>query len=158
MAEAGKNVLVGLDESTASEQALFQALELAQSRGAQVIAVHVVGGGYDPFKQIEYGVHEQLVDTTEVASRLEARVQQLAQAWEADHGASAPELTTEVLVGPPAKALAGAAERLGADTVVVGNRNRSKLSRAVLGSVAEGLLRHADCAVLVVRAKPDAKS
>ncbi len=158
MAEAAKNVLVGLDESTASERALAQALELAQSRGTEVVAVHVVGGGYDPFKKIEYGVHEQLVDTTAEASRLEERVQHLVQAWKEDRGVGAPKVTTEVLVGPPAKALASAAERHNADTVVVGNRNRSKLSRAVLGSVAEGLLRRADCAVLVVRAKPDDKA
>ncbi len=158
MAEAVKNVLVGLDESAASEAALLQALELAASRGAQVVAVHVVGGGYDPFKTIEYGVHEQLVDTTEAARRFEERVQQLVQAWQEERAAGAPKLITEVLAGPPGKALASAAGRHDADTVVVGSRNRSKLSRAVLGSVAEWLLRHAGCAVLVVRAKPDDKS
>lgn len=146
------SILVGMDDKPASEHALVQALELATSRGASLVIVQVIGG-YDPFKKMEYGAHEHIVDTTAQAQKLEDRVQKLVSAWAADTGVPAPPVVCEVQVGPAGRVLSESAERHGANLVVVGNRNRSKLSRAVLGSVAEDLLRRAKVAVLVVRSK-----
>jgi nucleotide-binding universal stress UspA family protein len=43
----------------------------------------------------------------------------------------------------------------GADLVVMGTHGRKGVVRALLGSVAEGVLRHAPCSVLTVHARPD---
>ncbi|MEZ4224236.1 MAG: universal stress protein [Polyangiaceae bacterium] len=155
MAEAANRqvILVGLDDSSASERALAQALELAKGRDADVHVVHVLGG-YDPFQRLEYGAHEHLVDLSGENESLAARVATLVSAWERDHGA-APPTHTEVVIGRSAKTLADLAATRGAALIVVGNRNRSKLSRAVLGSVAEELLRRSTTTVLVVREQHD---
>jgi nucleotide-binding universal stress UspA family protein len=51
----------------------------------------------------------------------------------------------------PATALLRVAEETDADLVVVGTRGRTGLSRVLLGSVAEAVVRSAGCSVLVVR-------
>jgi nucleotide-binding universal stress UspA family protein len=53
----------------------------------------------------------------------------------------------------PAAALVGFAKELQADLLVVGTRGRHGLSKAILGSCAEGIIRHANCPVLTVGPK-----
>jgi nucleotide-binding universal stress UspA family protein len=53
--------------------------------------------------------------------------------------------------GAAKEAIVQAARRLGADTIVVGSHGRTGAARAVLGSVAEAVVRHADRPVYVVR-------
>jgi nucleotide-binding universal stress UspA family protein len=52
----------------------------------------------------------------------------------------------------PAAAIMATAEELGCDLIVLGTHGRSGLARAVLGSVAEGVVRGAPCPVVVMRA------
>jgi nucleotide-binding universal stress UspA family protein len=58
-----------------------------------------------------------------------------------------------VPVGGSATEIAKAAKEWPADLIVIGSHGRSGVKRALLGSVAEGVMRHAPCPVLVVRAK-----
>ncbi len=58
---------------------------------------------------------------------------------------------TIVRTGAPAAEIVRFAAERKADLVVVGTRGRTGLERAVLGSVAEAVVRHAPCAVLVAR-------
>lgn len=53
--------------------------------------------------------------------------------------------------GAPAPSVAGAARRLDARLLVIGTEGRTNLSRMLLGSTAEQILREAPCPVLVVR-------
>ena len=53
--------------------------------------------------------------------------------------------------GNPAAEVLGAAEERGADLIVIGKRGRSAIARFVDGSVADRVVRHATCDVLVVR-------
>jgi nucleotide-binding universal stress UspA family protein len=43
------------------------------------------------------------------------------------------------------------AEEIGADLIVIGSRGFGGLKRALLGNVADSVVRHAHCPVLVVR-------
>jgi nucleotide-binding universal stress UspA family protein len=51
----------------------------------------------------------------------------------------------------PAHAIVKRAEKDDADMIVVGSRGRTGIRRMVLGSVAESVVRHAPCTVVVVR-------
>lgn len=53
----------------------------------------------------------------------------------------------------PAAAIVGLAEQLKADLIVAGTHSRHGLSKAILGSCAEGIIRHATCPVLTVGPK-----
>jgi nucleotide-binding universal stress UspA family protein len=57
----------------------------------------------------------------------------------------------QVVTGTPVDALVGAAATPGVDLVVVGARGLGALKRVVLGSVSEGVLRHVDRPVLIVK-------
>ena len=48
----------------------------------------------------------------------------------------------------PAAAIVGLAEQLNADLIVTGTHSRHGLTKAILGSCAEGIFRHASCPVL----------
>jgi nucleotide-binding universal stress UspA family protein len=56
-----------------------------------------------------------------------------------------------VVTGNPVDALVGAATTPGVDLVVIGARGLGALKRFVLGSVSEGVLRHVDRPVLIVK-------
>ena len=64
-----------------------------------------------------------------------------------------PDLTlvSNLLPAPPASGIVEAADAFGADLVAVGSHGRRGVRRLVLGSVAEVVLRHAGCSVLVAR-------
>jgi nucleotide-binding universal stress UspA family protein len=57
----------------------------------------------------------------------------------------------QVLTGHPVDALVGAAATPGVDLVVLGARGIGALKRVMLGSVSEGVLRHVDRPVLIVK-------
>ncbi len=59
---------------------------------------------------------------------------------------------TAVETGAPAETIVQDAERSASDLIVVGARGAGTLTRLLLGSVSESVLRHAVCPVLVVRA------
>lgn len=51
----------------------------------------------------------------------------------------------------PGEMVCEAAEKEGADIIIMGTRGMSKLRRTLLGSVSNFVLNHAHCPVLVVR-------
>ena len=54
-------------------------------------------------------------------------------------------------LGRPDAEIAGLAEELGAGLIVLGSRGLGPLRSALMGSVSDSVVRHARCAVLVVR-------
>jgi universal stress protein A len=54
-------------------------------------------------------------------------------------------------VGKPAAEIVNAAKEWPADVIVIGSHGRAGVTRVLLGSVAEAVMRHAPCPVLVVR-------
>jgi nucleotide-binding universal stress UspA family protein len=61
------------------------------------------------------------------------------------------EFSNTVVKERPADAICAWAAKVGASLVVVGSRTRHGVDRVLLGSVAEHVVRHAPCSVLVVR-------
>lgn len=76
-----------------------------------------------------------------------------AVAWLDARGVKAHALDR---VGDPGEAIVEAAERLGAELVVVGTHARGALARALLGSVSTHVLRHWPGPLLVVGPEGDA--
>jgi nucleotide-binding universal stress UspA family protein len=70
--------------------------------------------------------------------------------------ASGADATFLVWEGEPGEAIVAAAESEKADIIVVGSHGRSGVSRFLIGSVSDYVVRHAHCPVMVVRGRPDA--
>jgi len=62
-------------------------------------------------------------------------------------------VSTAVLSGPVIESLVDCAKEYSADLIVMGSEGRKGVSRLLLGSVAEGVLRNAPCSVQIVRRK-----
>src|SRR3712207_4968471 len=58
---------------------------------------------------------------------------------------------THLRSGDPDKEVLRAAEALGVGLIVIGSRGLGAISRALMGSVSDSVVRHAHCPVLVVR-------
>ena len=61
------------------------------------------------------------------------------------------DFTHKLLVGSPGEKICEYATSKPFDFVVIGTRGRSGLTRAIMGSVAEYIVRHADCPVISVK-------
>ena len=143
-----KHVLVATDFSDASGVALNYGRELARTFEATLHVIHAVdllaaripmsqGHGYDLDhlqKEIEESARIAIAElvTKEDRTRLDAR---------------------EAVVAAlnPAEAILEYARDKTIDVIVIGTHGRTGLSRLVMGSVAEKIVRNAPCPVLTVR-------
>ena len=140
-----EKILVPLDGSPLAERALTPALALAQQGHGEVILLSV------PYaKQIvvedwdNYGFDQSLEQSQqELTAYLEGLKAKKAQ----------PDLTlkTVVEVGDEASVIVDMAVDEEIDLIVMATHGRSGISRWMLGSITERVLRHAPCPVLVIR-------
>ncbi|MBK7583241.1 MAG: universal stress protein [Myxococcales bacterium] len=97
------------------------------------------------------------MDLDRLSADLHEHVQAVVKRWCETHASPVPfeQLTTHLRSNRAAEAIAQLASDVEAELVVVGTHGRRGAQRYLLGSVAEGTVRLAPCAVLVVR-PPDA--
>ena len=148
----GKPIIVGVDGSDASMEALRWAVEEARLRAARLVAVHA--WSFVPPQPI--GDPGMLaVPAGDLPGQLDAerhaREGVLGEA-EAEALSAAPgiELEQKLVEGDAAEALVAESEY--ADLLVVGSHGRSGLRAALLGSVSRHVTAHAACPVVVVKA------
>jgi nucleotide-binding universal stress UspA family protein len=143
-----RRVLIALDSSAIAAHALEVGLGLAQALGAEVALVYVV----DP--KLAVAPEAGVPAATLMAEAKREGQGLLAAAAARAAGPSPPwQFLRE---GQPAKEVIAAAREWGADLILLGTHGRSGVVRAVLGSTAEAVLRHAPCPVVVVRGAPAA--
>ncbi|MBC7977892.1 MAG: universal stress protein [Myxococcales bacterium] len=139
-----KNILVPTDLSEEADQALAYACELARQLGARVHLVNVIGIPSLGVPELGMAVGATMMDQIVVDNQ--TAIDELARTkCTAELG--------EVLVrsGDARDVINQTAEELSIDLIVMGTHGRRGLSRALLGSVAETVVRTAPCAVLTVR-------
>jgi nucleotide-binding universal stress UspA family protein len=143
--------LFAFDGSPGATRALESAHELLQARPAQVATVWepvwaeapvAVAGGAPVTVESALGERDALSEAA--AATAGAGAAKLAEA-----GWSAAAVSIEAKRGP-ARALVDVAGECGAAVVVTGTRGHSTVVSALIGSVAEGLVRHAGRPVLLV--------
>ena len=141
-----KRILVPTDFSPTAEIALQYAIDLAPA-GASIHVIHVV----DVTGLLASYPDGMYVDPAALRADLVAE----AQTRLCDAVRKVPSeyatVSTEVFVGRPVGAIVEAAKMRKADLIVMGTHGRGALAHLVLGSVAERVLRTAQCPVLTVR-------
>ena len=136
-----EQILVPTDGSQGSAHVALQAIDLAEQYGA---AVHVLSVIDDSHRSILPNVGGADDTLREKAENAIDRVTKMASV----HGI---ETVGEIREGDPAEEVLAYAEEIGADAIVAGTHGRSGVERRLIGSVAERLVRHADCPVMTVR-------
>lgn len=145
-------IVVGVDYSTTSELALRTAFELAaKEEHAEVHAVSVVSAAAE-FTYTELPTTgNAALSIRQAHEQLEAYVEEQLARWQEATGKSFERCVGHVRTEFPAEEIAQLAADLEAELIVVGTHGRRGVRRLVLGSVAEGVVRMARGAVLVVR-------
>jgi nucleotide-binding universal stress UspA family protein len=135
-----KTILVTTDFSANSAVAVRPAIEIACRFEGRLVLVHALEGGSE----------EAQVAAEELAELAAMSREQLQDFGTKEIGTKAP-WTAEVVFGPAYLAITDAAERHGADLIVLATHGRTGLVHLLLGSVAERVARIATCPVLTVR-------
>lgn len=141
-----RRILVALDFSPHSEEAQRIALELAEASQAEVTLATVF---QIPIYSQPEGAFIPL--PTAYAEAMRATGSQLERVASAARETSRVTIETKVLEGVAFRELVGFARTGGFDLIVIGTHGRTGLRHALLGSVAEKVVRKAPCAVLTVR-------
>ena len=142
-----KQILVATDFSEPSEVAVNYGRDLSRSYGATLHVVHVVENMY-AFYGAEVGFA-----AADVERSIEAAVRRDLDATIAKVGGDAIDVRAVVTHGGNvAHAVTEYARNHAVDLIIVGTHGRGAVSRFLMGSVAERVVRSAPCPVLTVRA------
>jgi len=133
-------ILVAVDFSESSLHALSHAASLAVAYGASLTVLHV-GEPLHP---------DWFFDTTRIQADLIKKANSALRdaTGKLCEGVNA---TTEMRFGHPVQTIVEASDKLDADVIVIGTHGHTGVKRALLGSVAERVARHASRPVLIVR-------
>lgn len=129
-------LLVGYDGSDGAKDALELARVMAEATGASLLVAAVLPYGPlpIPYEMLEEEEAERAAPLFEEAKKLLGGVEIETRAFGG---------------GTPAGVINDLAEREGVETIVVGSPHRGPVGRALIGSVADGLLHGAPCEVTV---------
>lgn len=150
MATFPETILVATDGSGDSELAIRRAADLAKATGADLHVVYVMIISYwfmpdtlseAQFNRLKQDAQKLLDDQAELAREAGGNVAGV-------HLRTGRRADEEVI---------NLAEEIEADMIVVGSRGSGTISRAIIGSDSESIVRHADVPVLVVRSPRDGR-
>jgi len=138
-----RKVLIALDDDPIAVHAARTGVELARVLGAEMALVCVMDRSAAEAAAPEIPRDELLAEARDHAVHVITEwVPKLVP------GGAVQTFTPE---GRPAREIVDAARVWSADLIVIGSHGRGGLTHALLGSVAEAVMRHAHCPVLVVR-------
>jgi nucleotide-binding universal stress UspA family protein len=142
-------VLYATDFSETSHSAFPLAYSLARDHGARLVVLHVIPTGTYEFADLaELGLGES-------ARQFEDDIRRDLRQLKPPDDRVAMEY--KLARGDPAASINQAAGETACDLIVMGTHGRTGLRRALMGSVAEHVMRGAPCPVLVVKGSaPDA--
>jgi nucleotide-binding universal stress UspA family protein len=139
-----KRILVPIDFSDCSKKALQYAIPLAKEHQAAITLLYVVPTSYalGEYGGIAYASIEAEMRLTGDQKLAQLTVDEIRGEVPADAMVCTGSATAEII---------STAKTLPADLIVLSTHGRTGLKHVVLGSVAEEVVRHAPCPVLVVR-------
>ena len=142
-----KRILAPIDFTEISDHALDYAVDLAQQLGASVTVMHA-------YELPIYGFPDgALVATVEVVARISQASQEALQAAVSARQDRGVPLTAVLRDGVPWEEIVRVASEINTDLIVLGTHGRRGLRRAILGSVAENVIRTSMRPVLAIHAK-----
>ena len=150
MSQRIQTIVVGVDLSVPSGQALERAAALAQLNGASLILVHAQADDA-PVANVDNEVVKQLGEVSAAVRAEETK--RLGTLLDEMKGRG---IQTELIGrgGPPGDVVGDVARERSAELIVVGTHGHTGIQRFLLGSVATAVLRTAPCDVLVCRGTP----
>ena|SRR5689334_4363912 len=140
-----RNILVPVDLGEQTESVLDYAVALAAKLDAKIHLLHVIGR---PLLGAETGIIVTETVSDEIIARCQDELDRLTLA----RASKLPFAQIPLRFGDPRTEIQAVAAEINAELIVMGTHGRRGVSRLVLGSVAESLVRTARCPVLLIRA------
>ena len=146
MAIFQSRILLATDGSPHAEAAARTAAELAEATGSKL---HVVAVG----RSFPSGVYESYTETEAGRRDLRQEAQDILdeQVRKIEDAGGTVAIAHLKMGERRDEAIVHLAEDIGAGLIVIGSRGLSGIRRALMGSIADSVVRHAHCPVLVVR-------
>jgi len=141
--EGVKKILVPIDFSDCSEEALGYAVFLAEQLKATVLVAHVMELMVYP---IDFTLADHLAYPN-LKKEVSEELERIVDPW---RGKGVP-IETHLLKGDSSEEIVSAAKDLSCDLIIMGTHGRKGFSRALMGSVTEQVVRTSFIPVLTVR-------
>jgi nucleotide-binding universal stress UspA family protein len=149
-----KKILVPLDGSELAERALRPALALAEAVQSDVLLLRMVAGR-EPLPETMTPAGDRVEAALNAADTEErAEAEAYLQRTHARHDNGRLFFDVQATAGDVADAIVSYADAHHVDLIVISSHGRSGIGRWLHGSVAEKVLRGANCATLIVRHQP----
>jgi universal stress protein A len=143
-----RRILIPFDFSVYSEKAFTWALAMAEKWRSRLLVLHVVPTpSYPPMLMGTY------FNVAEFEASLRVDAEARAKEFVGKTQSRAVQVDTQVVTGEPFGDICRIAEQEQVDLIIMGSHGRTGLGHVLLGSVAERVVRHAPCPVLVVGKK-----
>ena len=140
-------ILVPVDFSPHSEEALRYATALADRLGASVDVLHVVE---EPVAMLAWSSAIDMPNAPALRDTLVEEATRHLERYQALAASPGVPMLTAVRVGQPVHAITEYVRTTGVDLVVMGTHGRGGHAAAFMGSVAARMVRHAPCPVLTL--------
>jgi nucleotide-binding universal stress UspA family protein len=148
-------ILLATDGSEDAKLAARTAVDLAQTTGSQLHVVYVGGEGFYETPLVEFATLEPTWiarEYSDLLSNIERTERELLDGEvETVLAAGGTVAQAHLSMGKAAPEIVVLADEIGAGLIVMGSRGRGGIGRALMGSVSESVVRHAHCAVTIVR-------
>ena len=148
MNQPTKTLLCPIDFSERSDECLEQAAVWAKTLGAKLHVVHAFQNPVYVLPMSGY-VGPQADAIVRMRERCESELKRACGKAEA----SGVPASYSLVEGIADREILACAKRVSADLIVIGTHGHTGIAHVLLGSVAERVVRHADCPVLVLRSK-----
>ncbi|HVP94595.1 MAG TPA: universal stress protein [Methanoregulaceae archaeon] len=139
-----ERIVIAADGSKNSKSAVIEGLRIGKTCNSSIFVISVIDSralsSVSPEIQVQGSIDQMQTEAEGIVSDIKAH-------------AEGQNITTSVLTGDPVNEITKFALSRDADLIVVGTQGKSGIERLFLGSVAEGVIRHAPCPVLVVKNK-----
>lgn len=142
-----RKILIPIDGSEYSLDAAKYAIRIAKDEKAQLFCIHVIT------PQIPYGYAAAATDGQyyeDIKDKVESWFDKVKDMAKAEDIA---DVKTEIFIDVKSviESVIDYASRRNIDLIVIGTKGRTGLKRFLMGSVANGIVQHAHCPVLLVR-------
>ena len=147
---APKCILVPTDFSNFADNALRQAVDIAKQYHAKIFLLHVIG---DHIRQCieDYCLSDAVVKEIEQDSMMASLDNLKKEINRLSDDSSDIEISSYVKRGVPSEEVLREQEEKDIDLIVMASHGRTGISRILIGSVAEKVMRGAKCPVMLVR-------
>ncbi|NTU90690.1 MAG: universal stress protein [Chlorobiaceae bacterium] len=140
-----KSILCPLDFSDASKNAFRYACEFAKSMGSKIHLLHIV----EPRPMAA----DMSLAYIPVEEDLEKAAREDIEPLVADARAKGIDVQADVMIGIPVDVILQQITEFDVSLLIMGSHGKTGLSRLLMGSVAEGVVRKAGIPVLIVKAE-----